>query len=45
MRRPLVNSIDIADWIDRRKRKGLLEADAVSEQFRTISVGDLVEID
>jgi hypothetical protein len=45
MRRPFVNSIDIAGWSDRRKRKVVREADAVSVQFLAFSVGDLVEID
>jgi hypothetical protein len=42
----LVNSSDIAGVIivTRGGRKVLLEADAVSIQIRTISVGNLVEI-
>ena len=47
VRRAFVNSIDIAGVIivTRGGRKVLLEADAVPPQLRTISVGNLVEID
>lgn len=45
MRRPLVNSIDIAGRFNRRERKVLRETYAVSTQYRTFGVGDLVEID